>query len=816
MNKFSLRPIGITVLLFCARQGAQAQVGRAKITGRVMNESHASVSYEAVTLVSAKDSATVIKGTLTGDDGSYIFSYIGKGTYFLAVAPAGQKRTLNGPVIINDTTTIVKEEDINITTIRSLSEVVIVSKKPLIEQQTDKTVVNVENSSLAAGNSVMDVLQRSPGVTIDDQGNISMKGKAGVTVMIDGRLTYLSGDQLASLLKSMQANSVQAIELITNPSSKYDAAGSAGIINIRTLKNRIYGFNGNVTIGAGYGKNFRDNTSIALNYKQEKVNLFFNYSYDDSKLSRFLQIDRTNKADNTLTYFDETTQALMHSENNTYKAGMDYNINDNNVIGVMVNGYMDNGNNQTANTTLVSNNINPVDTNVVANNPTTNKFQYTALNLNYHSKLDSLGQELSADVDYAYYNNDVKTVYNNYFYDQSNDETLKAPDIFRNNTPTIVKIFSAKVDYTHPFSKKTKLDAGLKTSYVRTDNNIVYENLINNSWVNDTTQSNQFRYTENINAAYVNLNTSTDFMDIQAGLRAEQTNSEGNSITTNNIVDRHYLDLFPSLFLRKKLSDNNTIVFSYSRRVDRPNYATLNPFVYNFDLYTLNKGNPYLNPQFTNSISFSYNYKSALYVSLSYSRTNDAITEVTLPDTVNKTLYVTQQNLANEQNYSLNISYPLSITSWWTTYNNANIYYNKFSTPNLLGEPYSVGRAAYDFNTNQTFTVNSTTNVDLSFTYLSPRIYGTYFINSMYWLDLGVKKSFAQKRLVVKASADDLFNWHHENIHTVIPGQDYRIYQKFETRIFRLSINYRFGSTQVQGARDHTKGSSDEENRVKH
>ncbi|CAF1597780.1 unnamed protein product, partial [Didymodactylos carnosus] len=240
MIKNIFQSIGLVSLLLCVGEHviyAQAQSGKAKIWGKVVDENHKPVSYKAITLVNAKDTVTVIRGTLTSEDGDYVFDHIVKGNYFVMLSPAGQKRILKGPIEVNDTTTSVKMNDIDIVTVQVLNQVNIVSRKPLIEQQTDKTVLNIENSSLAAGNSVMDVLQRSPGVTVSDQGNIVMKGKAGVTVMIDGRLTYLSGDQLASLLKSMQANSVQAIELITNPSSKYDAAGSAGIINIRLLKN---------------------------------------------------------------------------------------------------------------------------------------------------------------------------------------------------------------------------------------------------------------------------------------------------------------------------------------------------------------------------------------------------------------------------------------------------------------------------------------------------------------------------------------------------------------------------------------------------
>lgn len=793
--------------------GHAQQNSGSRITGKVYDEKHQALAYAAIELLKAADSA-IVKGTLSSDSGTYVFDNIPEGAYLVSVDMTGYEKIIRGPFTLTASRQeyTVNEVQLN-AKVKQLKEISVVAQRPLVEHKIDRTVLNIENSTLATGNNALDILARSPGVTVTQNGDISMRGKQGVSVMIDGKLTYLSGDELAGLLRSMQGSAIQFIELITNPSAKYDAAGTAGIINIKLKKNKNYGTNGIVTVGAGIGRYPKDNVDISLNHREKRINLYGNYNYSYNKRFRDLNIERTNRSGTEQTYFDQRNKVDIIDRNNTYKAGIDYFINKNNTLGFMVNGSNRRGSDQTASTTLIGGMPGKIDSSLLANNPAKRKLDNIIYNLTFKSVLDSMGQELDIDADYVQYNNRLDNNYNNAYLNNGGTQ-LGDSLVFRSTAPSTVKIWAGKIDYTWPIDPKTKLDAGLKSSFVRTDNNINFDNFYSGSWKSDPSKSNSFVYDEYINAAYVNVNHAFKNSAVQAGLRAEQTNSKGNSITTQKIVNRHYLNLFPSVFYSQKLSANHEIGFSYSRRIDRPNYADLNPFVYNFDLYTLAAGNPFLNAQYTDAFEMTYSYKKTLNFSLGYSRTNNAITEVTLPDTINKTLYVQKQNLAKQDYYYFNVNSPLNITNWWHTENNLNIFYNKFSAPSLVGSPFSSGKTSVSFNSYQSFTINPSTSIDLSFLYVSPSAHGTYSARTFCWADMGIKKMFLKNKASLKIAVDDIFNTHRERIQSVIPGQDYRIYQKYETRVARITFSYRFGSKDIKEARQRARGSATEENRV--
>ncbi len=783
-----------------------------QIKGRVFGPDGLAMMYAVVNLNPITPGITK-QAKLTDTSGRFEFLTDQHGSYVMTVTSVGTDTarlniTLAAQTVV-DLGDIVLRAGSN-----DLKEVKVVGKKPYIEQKIDMTVLNVENSSLSIGNSVLDVLQRAPGVYIANDGKINLKGKAGASILIDGKLTYLAGDQLIAFLRSMQSSAVRNIELITNPSAKYDAAGGGGIINIRLKKNEAFGVNGNVNLTAGYGKNFKSSGGTNFNYRANKINVYGDFYLDNNKRLRELEIDRVSPSNQGNTFFNQKSDAVIHDKNHYYKAGLDYYLNSNNVIGFLFNGHANSGDDQTGNYTRISNDGIGSDSVVTANNPTSRSNKYAAFNLNYKSTIDTAGQELNVDLDYASYDNGILNGYDNHFLNPAGNE-YKSPLVFRSDAPTIVKILSAKADYIYPLSAAAKLSAGIKSSYVKTDNDIVFENLDANTWQKDLGRSNQFQYTEYINAAYLNLQWNPQIVELQLGLRAEQTKSKGNSITLNEIVNTDYLNLFPTVFLRRRLSENHNIGLSYSRRINRPNYVTLNPFVYNIDLYTFARGNPYLRPQFTNVIEFSYVFKNKLYTTLGHSETNDAITEVTLLNAEDKTLTVGEQNLAKQEAFYLSLSFPLQVSAWWSINNSLNVSHNKFSTPNLMGFPFESGRMAYNFNINQSFSISSTATADLSFNYRSASVHGTYFIRPMYHTDLGIKKTFADKKITVSVAANDLFNTYKERNKSVIPGQEYRIYQKYESQIFRVGLSYRFGSKLVKSVRDRSKSSDAEERRVR-
>lgn len=802
----------ISALLFGSPGFAHAKFAGA-ISGTVIDKDKKAMDYATVSLLLAKDSS-LVKGTLTDENGKFEISPLANGKYILSATMVGYKKVYSKAFIVDETLNDLVLEPLQLTPVsQQLNEVSVLSQKPLIEHKIDKTVLNVENSTLAAGNSALEILEKAPGITVDKDDKISLRGKQGVTVMIDGKPTYLSQTELANLLRSTEGNAIQSIEIISNPSAKYDAAGNSGIINIKLKKNRANGTNGNLTLGTGYGTFYKANAGITLNHRKNKVNFFGNYNYSNNKSANNLNIDRISNLENP-TYFNQLSEFEWVNKNNNFKTGIDYFISEKNTLGLMVTGYLNGGNETNHNNTVIGRTQHQTDSSLLVLSDNVRKFNSLSYSINYKSTIDTLGKELTMDLDYSRFSGNQKFDYDNYFYTPTGQD--RKPAVFyKNAMPSVIDIQSVKADYTHPFSKSLKMEAGLKSSWVKTDNDFQFKIKENASWANDPLRSNQFIYNENINAAYLNISKEFKTTHIQLGLRAEQTNSKGDLITNNQMVKRHYLNLFPSVFIKQPLSANHELGFSYSRRIDRPSYEDLNPFVYFLDEYTYNKGNAFLNPQYTNSYEIVYIYKKVYTATVNYSRTNDVITEVLLPDTAKKALYQTNENLARQASYSLNLDAPVKFVKWWNVNNNLNVFYLGFRTPNLLGKEFKSGKVAFQFNSNHNFMINKTLGAELTGKYESPLVYGTYnILKPRYSVDFGVNKSFADKKANLKLAVSDIFNTRSQHISSLIPGVNYRIDQKHESRVFRLTFTYRLGSNDITPSRRNT-GAEDEKSRIK-
>lgn len=800
-------------LVYC-QTNKLGEIEKGHLNGKVIDEKSIPVMYAAVSLIRATDSSQV-KSTITTDKGEFSLIHITAGTYFINVEWLGYQKKLHGPFTIDTAHQFVNIGQILLLPeTKQLNTVSIVGKKPLIERKSDMLVMNIANSALAAGNTALEILSKAPGVTADNDGNFSLRGKAGVSIMIDGKLTYLSASQLTNLLRTTDGNSIQTIELITNPSAKYDAAGTGGIINIRLKKNSNYGTNGTITAGGGYGKYYKSDAGITLNHRSKNINLFGNYNYVNNKDFEILNVTRSTASGDEKTYFDQHGQNVSLRENNNYKAGIDYYAGDKNIIGFVMSGYTNNMNSVNRINTLIGNQLASVDSSVTAINPGNGKYRNQTYNLNYKSVLDTSGQELNASFDYSRFSSINHVTYNNSFSDPL-QAASKVPLIFRNSTPTKVKILAGQIDYTYPFNSRMKLETGLKSSYVITDNDFQSENFKNESWINDVSKSNRFTYKERVNAIYANLHKEFKSTTLQIGLRTEITHSEGNSLTTGSIVKRNYTDFFPSVIIHQNLSKDHEIGLSYSSRINRPDYQSLNPFLYFADLYTYSQGNPQLKPEYANSFELSYGYKKNTNVTFGYIHTRDVMTTTLLTDPIKKTLSIFEQNLASRSTLTMNMNRPLTMTSWWNTNNDATIYYSRFTSPDLAGVPFKNGKMTYMVNSLHTFTVNSSISAEISANYQSSQVFGTYIAKPIYGIDLGISKSFADKKATIKLSANDLFNTRQITVKSAIPAQDYKLYQKQESRVFRLSFSYNFGNSSVKAVRERSNSSSNEQNRIK-
>jgi len=793
-------------------QTAPAPAPAGKITGSVITEQGKPADYATVTLLRAKDSS-VVKSSLTNEAGLYTIERVNTGTYILKATIIGYNKTFSGPVSVAANATANVSVLKLMPAIASLKAVSITASKPLIERKIDRTVMNVENSVLAAGNSAMEILERAPGVTIDKDDNISLKGKQGVTVMLDGKLTYLSSAQLANMLRSTDGNTIQSIEIITNPSAKYDAAGNSGIINIKLKKNKAAGTNGSLAATGGYGQNHKASTSLNMNHKNGNLNVFGNYSYSNNKRPQDINLNRAVTNNGKLTYFDENTDMLGSRNSHNYKLGADYDLSKTNTLGVVVTGYNSSFDANSFNNTLIS--PDKINTSAVTTtgNKTIERYNNIAANINNRIVLDTAGKELSMDADYShFYNKQSNNYANNYFY--ADGITLRTNSLLRNSLPSKINIGTFKADYTNPLGKTMKLEAGMKFSYVATNNDLHTDSILNNNWVTDAGRTNLYKYTENINAGYLNFSKSWKKTSLQAGLRAEQTNSKGDSRDVNNVTlvnERHYLSWFPSVFVNQEFSDKHSLGLNYSRRIDRPSYDDLNSFQQILNAYTYQQGNPNLKPQYTNSYELSYTYNKKYNATLGYSLTTDVMVE--LPEQIGVNTLITRDNLAQQTNYSLNINAPFTIAKWWSMNNNVTAFYLGFKT-NTTKLNLDNGQFAGNGNSINTFILSKTVKMEGTFNYQSPLTYGLFHIRSQYGFDAGISKSFAEKKANLKFSVSDVFNTRKQNL-TVRQGNlNFDVFQKNETRVARLTFTYNFGNSKIQ-ARRHKSGADDEKSRVK-
>ncbi|MFI5157796.1 MAG: TonB-dependent receptor domain-containing protein, partial [Sphingobacteriales bacterium] len=783
-----------------------------KIKGILEDAQSKPVDYASVSLLNTKDSTTVM-GTLSTEAGEYHFDNIKHGTYIVKATVVGYENASSHPFTVNDSLKTILVPVLKMkTSNRNLNTVVITATKPAIEHLADRTVVNVAGTVLAAGNTAMDILERAPGVSVDKDDNISLKGKQGVTVMINDKLTYLSAQQLATLLRSTDGNTIQSIELIPNPSAKYDAAGNSGIINIKLKKNSQSGTNGSIVTTGGLGAYPNDNSTLTLNHKQGNVNIFGSLTHGDYQQGRNLNIMRTVTDGTASTYFNQYNYMEHDSHWNNYRLGADYDISPKNTIGFLVNGYINTEQDDNRDNTSIGSTSSTVDSIQRTPGLFDQSYKNFALNLNDRYKIDTLGQELGIDLDYSKFTNNSRNSYITSFLFP--DGTEQHPmQYLQEQTPSTIDIHTAKADYAKPLTKTLKLEVGAKLSDVKTDNNLEAQTLQNGEYLNDTTRTNRFIYEEKIDAGYINLNKTYKNTSIQLGVRGEYTSSRGDLVTTDSIVSRKYFNLFPSAFISHTINDKNEMSFSYSRRIDRPNYEDLNPFIYYLDQYTYQKGNPFLKPQYTNNFELDYTYNKTINVSLNYSHTNNAITEIILTDVKKKATYQTNTNLQTQNSYNIDINSPFTISKWWTGNIEGNLFYLKFKSDSLFGGNLNDGQLAYMFKTTQTFTFAGF-KAELYSRYNSALTYGIYHIRPRYSTDAGISRSFNDKKVNIKFAVSDIFNTNRNDLSANYSSDDFVIHQKGQSRIARLTLTYNFGNNKIK-MHEHKSGAEDEAGRVK-
>jgi len=810
----------LTLLLIIISVSIFAQTPAASISGKITDGGDQKIIDAAsVSLFEGSDSS-LVKINITDKAGNFEFQNVLPGKYYLLATSIGHLSTYS-PMINVQAGKSVSIGELKLTPeIKTLKGVTVTAKKPFIERKIDRTIVNVDASITNAGTTALEVLEKSPGVSVDKDGNVSLKGKAGVMIMLDGKPSYLSGDQLSNLLKNMPSSAIDQIEIMTNPSAKYDAAGNSGIINIKTKKNKMHGLNGSVSASLLQSYYTKTNNSLNLNYRTGKVNLFGNYSYSLWQSHRDQTIIRKFRNGNTKqieTIFDQDIISHRKSDDHNIKAGMDFYASKNTTLGVVFSGYVNPHHNIDNNQTNLNDAANRVDSIVLANNTEDGNSKNFSTNLNLQHKFDSAGKEFTVDLDYLNYQNGNHTLLaNQYFYP---DFTVrKSPSQLFGNLPSEIKIYSAKTDFTFPLKNTAKIETGLKSSYVTTDNDALYQNQTSGGLVTDEGKTNHFIYKENINAAYINFSQQIKKWALQAGLRAENTNATGHQLGNASHADssfmKNYVNLFPTVYVSYAVNDKNTFSANYGRRIDRPDYGDLNPFYYFLDEYTYEVGNTLLQPEFSNNIELSHTYNGFLTTTINYSKTKHVFTDVLKQITSERKTFQTKENLASKINYGLAVSANFPVTSFWSTNLFSNVNYNAYNGV-IDGGNLKIDATTFMANMNNQFKFKKGWSAELSGFYRSKGIEGEIVINPMWRLDAGVQKMLLKNKGSLKFGVRDIFN--SQNFSGTVNYQDIDAYIKNirDSRTYSLTFSYRFGKPLKNQQHRRTGGASDEQSRVK-
>lgn len=786
------------------------------ISGTIKDEQGKLLPGATIALKKGKDSS-VVKLQVTDNAGQFLFTGIQPGSYFINTTFIGYASKNSSLFNVTESAVTNVPAVALLRLSGNMKEVEVAGKKPMIEIKADKTVLNVEGSINAVGQDALELLRKSPGVLVDKDENLSLSGKNGVQVYIDGRPTPLSGADLAAYLKTLQSSSIEAIEIITNPSAKYDAAGNAGIINIRLKKNKSYGTNGSVNGNYAIGTYAKYNAGISLNNRNKYVNLFGNYNYNSGIYANYMNLYRTVLD----TVFDQQGHSLFRTNSHNFKAGLDYTLSRKATIGVMVNGNLGGNSSENISYTPISYKPTGVVNRVLAANNTSKSTRNNVnANLNYRYA-DTSGHELNMDADYGLYRIKSDQYQPNFYYGPSGSNLLESR-IYNMLAPTDIDIYTSKADYEQNY-KKGRLGFGGKVSFVNSANDFQRYNVITSFKTLDTLRSNRFDYKENINALYANYNKQFKGFIIQAGLRMENTHAEGISngfrktaqqySVYDSSFKRNYTDFFPSAAITFNKKPTSQFGIQYSRRIDRPAYQDLNPFEFKIDEYTFAKGNTQLMPQYTNSISVTHMYKFKLNTKLSYSHVKDVFTQLT--DTAERSkAYLTKKNLATQDIVSLTISYPFQY-KWYSVFSNINTYYSHYKAS--FGTGRTVDLDVYSVNIYQqhTFTFKKGWSGQVSGFYNSPSIWQGTFKSSKIWsIDAGVLKTVLKGKGTVKASVGDIFHTIKFTGASNFAGQYLHVAGGGDSRQFKLNFTYRFGSNQVKAARQRKAGLDEENNRV--
>jgi hypothetical protein len=780
------------------------------IKGYVVDDTNHPLHKAAVSL--ADTGNRIVATTATDSSGHFTLSYRIKGNYVLVISSTAHTTYRSAPFQLADT----DAGRLQLNRIaQTLDAVTVTAKQKLIELDGGNIVYNVSKSINAQGTNALEALKKAPGVYVDNDNTISLNGKQGAMILLNGKQTYLSGKELADLLRSMPSSEIKSIEIINNPSAKYDAAGSAGIINIKTSKSQLAGFSGTITTGVSYGVSLKQNQDLSFNYRKNKYNIYGSYNHFLGNYSYLYGSDRVQENK----FYNSNTDDIDQRKKMGSRLGADYTINAKNTIGIMATGNFLFGGGITRTHTSIGD---PATQHVEQVLDAVNDYYYQQtnrynLNVNYKYE-DSLGRMINIDADYGHYNKNSGNLQSNRYSDE-HDNTL-SEHFFRTLNSTSIQLKALKIDHTTNLWNG-KLESGVKYSSVNADTESKFLHALSNGDSLDERRSNNFRFTEKIASAYLNYKRTQGKWTIQAGMRLENARSEGslyfklNGAGAAEYTGRNYTNLFPSVSVTVKPVENHSFSIGYSRRIDRPAYQDLNPFIYLLDELSFWQGNPFLQPQLSHRVTLQYAYKSATIIGLTFAYTNDYSARIT--DTIESTkIVMIPKNLGIQKNLALTITQNISVNKWWDLTFNGTLYHIQNTIAFDQYRNLDLKQLAGRISLQQTYKLPYKISAEIMGFFNSKRLSGANErINPNSQIDLAFQRPLLQDKAMLRLAFSDLYKGSKSNSQQSFTGFYVKSYGYYESRQVRLNFTYKFANSTIKGPRSRNSALENENNRIR-
>ena len=803
--------IFFTLLIYLLGISTLAAKEVSKISGKVLDQKGEAVPFANIALINVA-AGGLVDGTVSNEEGEFLIETVKTGNVKLVISSIGFKsfesesfELVSG--LIKEMGTISIEDEMT-----GLNEVTVQSTRPEIIIEPDKTIVNVEGTVMAEGSNVLDVIGRSPGIYVDQDGIINLNGRSGVVVMINDRQTYMSATDLANFLRAMPADNIKSLEVINNPSARFDAEGSAGVINIILKKNSVDGVFGNIQAGGQYNGLWAPIGGIALNVKQGKWTTNANLNYNEYAIYNDLEIERNFTLPEGISNFSQESRIKQRDKNLFFSGAANYEINENHNLGLNIQVSNSNDINTNTSATEITSPVMTENSYLDSDNTAEGHSDRVFGNIHYEGKLDSVGTKITSDVDFTRMNSNSESLLTNLTWtgqDQAGgmqDRILTLNDMYYN-------IFTAKVDFVKPLKNGSTFETGLKGSWVKSDNNLDLSRSNEDGPFEPDPSSNRFIYHENVLAAYASYKGKfSDKVSFQAGLRGEYSDIEGNSVTLNQLNAQNYFNLFPSAFIQHQVSENYQIVYTANRRITRPNYRLLNPFVYYIDPLTSERGNPNLKPQYSNNFEMNHVVKGMYQFTVGYSETQDAFMQVFIQDQEDRTTTTFTDNFDKTRNANFRAIVPVQIKEWWGTSNMVQVNYNRFKSQ--IGDDYlDNAQTSFMVRSQHNFTLPKGFKVELMGMYLGPQIWGQGSIEGFGWVDAGVTKTIMKDKLTIAVNGTDLFRTQVIRAKVDFADIDTSFRQYRSNQGIRFTLRYRFAKGDSFRVNSNS-GSTEERNRL--